>query len=292
MKANQHFTSEDDWREWGRACAVERCAQPHAYALCQFGLSRFMKCLERYAVQFNASREMEREEFFAHTEKAWLLLETHAQVKSNRQGKQYKAWLFARADMVPEDWLSMMESGASLLMRDAVRGYLRREYKRYGNHSYKVSSGFARGAVPLSDLLPNHASLVSHGAVPGRAAYELGDAAQHAVQKLWPALDRSDLIIIWARQLGCRFNDPDLQELVGVGKSRLHTLYKEILERICRQVNELFADDTAGFRLQLAQRIIELLGEKIFFHFFAEMATFRFLMIGEMNKVKRRGAHE
>jgi hypothetical protein len=281
LKANQHFTSEDDWREWERACAVERCAPPHAYALCQFGLSRFMKCLERYAVQFNASWEMEREQFLTQTEKAWRLLETHAQVKNNRQGKQYKAWLFARADLVPEDWLSMMESGASLLMRDAVRGYLRREYRQHGTHSFYALNGFEPGTVPLPDLIPDHASLGSGG-----AEYELRDAAQHAVQKLWPSLGRSERIILWARHMGFRFNDPDLQEAVGVGKSRLHTLYKEMLERICLHVSELFAEDAAEFRLQLAQRIIELLGEKIFSHFFAEMAAFRFLMIGEMNKVK------
>lgn len=266
MKPLKPSTTEHDWRTWEQVCAVEACPEDIARSLEKFGRHRFMHYLQRYASR-SGHRARFGDAFMRQDEQhAWHLFETHAQVGRDRAGKSYKKWLFARAANDPARWTSVVESGASLLMRDAVRAYLRREHSAHFMESLQQQRGTAETGYSLEDLLPDDQSV--NQAVEER---ELSDLATQLARQLLPALDHAERIALWSRSAGLILSDPRVLAWAECGKSKLHRSYERAVERICKRIQKAYADEGTAFGLALARRTIARLADEIMLELSAEI---------------------
>jgi len=231
------------WCEWKAACALDLCGEPARAHLRAFAKVRFDRCMRRYrgrggfgyagAAAVDGGR-------------AWHLLETHLVVRENRRGKRYKDWLFARAELGDGNRPAALESGASLLMRDVVRQYLRSECAR-------------AGAVSLDRLLTDTGEkpLTWHDLLPGstnpadEAAYREYDAlARQLAEELVPAATRRERVALLAKSVGLSLAATMAMKAAECGHSALHEAYHAFVRRLAATIRERYAgEDQAALRL-------------------------------------------
>ncbi len=267
-----HLTTEEAWRAWRTACAVDLCPPADGTVLRDFGAQRFRFYLDRYASR-TGHRAREGQTLRVPEDKdAWHFLETHAQVGTTREGKRYKDWLFARAETGTDTWLRVVESGASLLMRDAVREYLRREHTAAFMESLQRPAG--RGddtAYTLEELIPDQVELL--GDVEAREWNELGRATAETFLTTMTARER---IAVWARANSIALSDPDLTRWAACGKSALHDAYTQCVERMCAEIKRSYPAESPAIWVQLARVTLERLNGLLFQKIMAEKGAARF----------------
>ena len=243
------MTDANDWRAWKKTCAIDLCLPEVAASLRRFGAMRFAGYVKRAG--FSA----------VDAGNSWHLLETSCQVNRTRAGKRYKDWLFARADVSGGDWVSAVESGASLLMRSAAREFLRREQSP--RFMTSLEQPIAHGACCLADLLPD--SIVGRSDVEEAELDSLAGcfAAEYSV-----SLKRGELALLWARTHGISFADPQVGKLTRHGKSVLYEQFKHVLESLSRRIEAKLPGEDAGVQRDVMLRTVEKLGnlarEKLF----------------------------
>ncbi len=277
-------TSEQDWRTWEQVCAIDVCPEPVAHALHGFGRRRFLHYLQRYASRCG-HRVRIGDAFTRQDEQhAWHLFETHAQVGRDRAGKAYKKWLFARAAADPARWVAVVESGASLLMRDAVRSYLRREHSAAFMESLQQQRGSGETGFTLEELLPD--AQAPHEVLEER---ELTYLAERLAGELLPELDRTDRIALWCRSAGIILSDPRVLSWAECGKSKLHRAYERSVERICHRIRKTYAEEGDAFGLALARRTIAKLSDEKMLELSAEIEGLGFsISKRELNEEENR----
>ncbi|MCF7838281.1 MAG: hypothetical protein K9N49_06590 [Candidatus Marinimicrobia bacterium] len=246
------MTSRAAWQAWRAACAVDLCDAETAAMLRRFGAVRFARLLERYAGE---SGGLGRVSFAVDAREAWHLLETHTQVGRTRAGKRYKDWLFARARYQPAEWLRLVEAGAELLLRDAVREYLRREHLTVFMESLHQPLGDAAHAgYTLEDLLPSPGDPMDE-----LAEREWREVARREAACFFPTLSAPERIGLWARLQGFNLTDPDVAQWAGVAKSMLSCTHRACVERLCRHLKRAYPDESPTIWRLLAQRTLEAL---------------------------------
>ena len=275
---NKHLTTEQAWRTWRAACAVDLCPPSDAVVLRAFGAQRFRFYLDRYASR-TGHRPREGQTLRVSEDKdAWHFLETHAQAGATREGKRYKDWLFARAEQGTDTetgtdtWLRAVESGASLLMRDAVREYLRREHAAAFMESLQRPA--SRGddtAYTLEELIPDQVDPL--GIVEAREWNELGRATAESYLATMTARER---IALWARANSIALSDPDLTRWAACGKSALHDAYTQCVKRLCAEIKRSYAAESPAIWVQLARVTLERLNGLLFQKIMAEKGAARF----------------
>ncbi len=238
-------TREGSWREWKKMCAAGLCNKESGADLRHFGAARYSLYMRRYGALAGGAEHQ-------NAEHGWHLLETHAAVGTDRRGKRYKDWLFARADQSP-DWVSAVESGASLLMRDAVRENLRREYSPAWMTSIQQPlSGGESSPLTLEDLLPD--GVDPSDAVAEREWNELSRV--HARETL-PQLTECEQVVIWARGEGMTLNDPSLSARTGTSESILYKTHRAAVENICSELKNRYRDTSTACLIRLAGLILQ-----------------------------------
>jgi hypothetical protein len=264
----ESLTTAAAWRAWHAACALDLCKPAVVEQLRLFGSHRFRYYLNRYAArQGGGGVRLPRTP--AETE-VWHLLETHTQVSQSRAGKSYKKWLQSRArGQQGDDWLATMESGASLLMRDVVREFLRRE----GTAAFMVSTAQSIGGdgLTVEQLLPDPEQTAS-------ALLEMEDEAltDALADRLTPQLSERDGRILVASYLGIPFADADFQQWAGCSCSRAYELYQLCLRRLCEQIQLDFREESPAVWIKMAQKTSEKIKKRIFLKIFPEKASARF----------------
>jgi hypothetical protein len=242
-----HITSETTWNAWRSACAAARCTPDVAAELRGFGARRFALYLRRYG-----SRTGHHGDDLVSPDEVhgWHLLETRCQTGSTRNGKRYKDWLLARAEGA-SDPVAALESGASLLLRDTVREYLRREYAPAVMDSLDRLMGCDSGSWSLKDLLPAPSDPIE--AVGEREI----DALARTLAEQWvEGLDDREGKLLSARHRGWPLYDPRLVTWSGTSKSSLHRVYHRLIHHLGDMVNQACPDATAGERVDLARRTL------------------------------------
>lgn len=265
---NVSRTREGSWRAWKKMCAAGLCDAESEADLRHFGAARFSLYMRRYGSLAGGADHQ-------NAEHGWHLLETHAAAGTARRGKRYKDWLFARADQ-STDWLSAVESGASLLMRDAVRETLRRECSPAWMTSIQQPlAGGDSSPLTLEDLLPD--SVNPSDAVAEREWHELARA--HAAETL-PQLTECEQAVIWARGEGMALNDPALASRTGASESILYKTHRAAVENLCSHLKSRYTDTPAPCLIHLAGLILQELhrliseqksAQKEHPHFFKEL---------------------
>jgi hypothetical protein len=264
-----HLTTVEAWRVWRRTCAADLCPAAEAAQLREFGRLRFDRHLQRYAFRTGHQGPALR---VAETANAWHWFETHAQVSATRAGKRYKDWLFLRAEQHPGDWLSLVESGATLMLRDVVREYLRREHAAgFMQSLHRTLHARDQSGYTLEELLPDPqeplATLLDR---------ELADAAATLAADFFPSLDAREQIALWVRSRGFSLGDPDVQRWASCGRSVLHDVHARCLARLGAAVKRAHPDEDSACWLQLACRVVEELNRLIACHFSSDKSATRF----------------
>lgn len=132
-----------------RPCLVLICGANNVKEICVHSLSSFCPALCVSDEQQGPHR------FASDAEDGWHRFETHLLLKNTRGGKRYKDWLFARAEHVEWHPWDAIQGGATLLLRDVVREYLRREHAPDRVTSLHRPVGMVGDSnVTLEELLP------------------------------------------------------------------------------------------------------------------------------------------
>ena len=235
------MTRAEDWRAWKKACAADLCPAETAASLRRFGAVRFAGCVRRAGYASLTTRD------------PWHLVETYSQVNRTRAGKRYKDWLFARTEGMVGDWAACVEGGVSLLMRSAVREFLRCEHAPL--FMVSLDQPIGNGSFSLADLLPEPAD--RRGDVEDG---EIETLAARMADTMALSLSRTDLVLLWARTHGISFADPKVAKMTRQGKTMLYARFQEVVESVSRTLREELPREDAGVMRDLLMKTVMQLG--------------------------------
>jgi hypothetical protein len=239
------LTGLEQWEEWMARCAIGRCGAATAAALQRFGVHRFRRYLSAgLGARFTESAVPDGRDCFH-------LLETYCRVGTPRAGKRYKEWIASRGRGAPD--ATRFESGASLLFRNTVRLYLRRE----GPVPWQVSADAVidgTDGLTLSDLLPDT-----------REVAPIEPETVEAVGRACLArLPENHRIVALARRVGMPLSHPAVLALTGVGKSRTARLWVEVYERLAAETRRQEPTGDRELWLPIALHASEWIGNQLF----------------------------
>jgi hypothetical protein len=259
------------WLEWKRRCALGLCEPGAQATLEKFAYSRFSLYARRYAATTNVK---DANALCPSGHDAWHLLETHMAASKTAGGKHYKDWLFDRVRDSGDPSLSVIESGASVLIRSVVRENLRREFSAPNMISENtVVYGEGDSALTIQDLLPGGMSPAD--AVAQREFEQL--AKTHAGE-LVPGLSWREKLVLFAKSLGIALSHPEVEAAAECRKTVLNDAYKKCVHRITVQVQDQYANEEPDSVMLLslltineAMEITKIWGksEKRLAHFFS-----------------------
>ncbi len=222
------------WREWTARCALGLCGSATRAELRAFVSARFRHYARKCCFLTNADDPVQ---LFPSGVDAWHLFETRLRLRQTRAGKSYKQWLLAR-DGEGADRASM-ESGVSLLVRDVVREFLRREHmpRTFAALEQPVP-GVTGEAVSLRELLPGDADTAA--TVEQRERDALAATCARDVRE---RLSRREQVALLAREAGRSITDPAVLRAAGCGKSELSRAYHKALQSLAGHVRSRFRQE-------------------------------------------------
>lgn len=222
------------WSEWKARCALHRCADAVRARLQRFADSRFRAVWQRCA---GARAGMTPEPGVSPAD-AWHLFESHLVVRQTQAGKSYKDWLFARLEGSRGDPASVIEGGASLIVRDVVREHLRREYSPAATVSLQAPMGSGGGSLSLEDLLPGVVDVA--GDVQRREFMEM--AVRHA-RTILARATRAQRVALLARELGLPLHAPEVEAAARCRKSALSAGYHRLLKLLAEEMKLAYPEE-------------------------------------------------
>lgn len=237
----------EHWREWKEKCALALCGEEARRLLPGFVHARFGRFLEAYAQTTNAGRSSG---VTPCAGEAWHRFETHFRLHDSSGGKSYKQWLFAEMEGRGYAAQESVEAGATLLLRDVVREYLRREYssRRMVSISERRGMGACGGdGLSLEELLPG-------GMDTAREVEErdLGELARAESVAAFGRLGRRERIALLAHNAGLSLAHPEALQAAGCGRSALNDAFHSALAGIAVYVQAQHSRDDKSVQAALA----------------------------------------
>ena len=284
MASERHVGVSDlnCWMEWKERCALGLCSPRSVSALHAFALSRFRKFLSCYA-KHNATESP----YFADTE-AWHLFESHLVMKNTAGGKRYKDWLLARVGGSSDDPLDVIQGGATLIMRDVVREYLRRECSQ--THMVSLDAPIAGDgsggecSVALEDLLPGDADPAQEAEL-----HEYQRLSKAHAAEFFETMTRRERIACLARCIGLSLAHPAVGAAAGCGKSMVNAAYRNFVVRVFAALTARYSDDDRESLLALAVMTINEMKTTVFDWGKSESACSRLFLLAEGAEVQIPG---
>lgn len=232
------------WNQWRERCAAALCSQTCADALRVFGFVRF----RTYVQRLNRPVEL------PSAEVCWHLFESRIALQDSRPGKSAKNWLFART-RDPDQLFDAVQGGASLIMRDVVRDWIRRECPPREQVSLDV---VAPGTdLPLISMVP--CVVPARDTVEDREDAQLADALAVSMCNELP--DKAKRLLAACSE-GLSLNHPGLDARTGCGRSARYTLWHRLLHQVADAVKDGFAEENAAYQLHMAGLVLESLQKK------------------------------
>jgi hypothetical protein len=252
------------WSEWRQQCAAALCSHPARHTLHAWAYARFSRLLERCAARTKRTAPP------AHSvspRDAWHLFETYLTVPGSAGGKSYKKWLFSRTARSSDHPLDVVQSGASLIMRDVTRRYLRQE-----QHSWCMDS-LDRPLTGDGATAPTGRELLACVADPAdeAARREFERLAGDHAARLIEGIDKVDRVVLLARHCGRPLSDPEIERLAGRRKSALGRRYRAMVNAVVGELRALYPDDDGQGHLLLGAMTVENLQERVFLQEKVEM---------------------
>ncbi|MBN1676187.1 MAG: hypothetical protein JXR37_34405 [Kiritimatiellae bacterium] len=255
----------DCWIEWKQRCALDLCSDDSRRELQGYAFHRFRRLFLHYARSC-----AEYAEQAAYVEpgrvgdlapaRTWHLFESHLQIKTTRAGKRYKDWLFARTRFAGGSVLDAVQGGASLIMRDVVREWLRREFSPKNMVSLHAAVMAEDGTrLTLEDLLPGSVDPSSEMAL---REYERL-ARQHA-RDAFGQMSRRERVAFLAKALGLSLMAQDVQRAAGCSRSVLRAEYLNRMQTISDRLKSVYPDEDGDGVLRLLRMTLSELRDMVF----------------------------
>ena len=225
------------WTEWHEMCALARCADTTCRQLQSFAMTRFRRMVRVHVAGPLGARTSA---LIPSVDDVWHLFESHLVVRGTSRGKRYKEWLFARTAITRDNALDVIEAGATLIMRDVVREYRRRELPWDRSVSMDQPVGGDAGDLTMHDLLPGTTDPVEE---IGRREYER--LSRRHAQDLFGGMPVRARVALLARGLGLPLSHGEVAKAAGCGKSALNVTFREVMKTAAEALRSQYpSDDT------------------------------------------------
>jgi hypothetical protein len=231
------------WVEWRRRCALGLCADSTARDLSNFAgyrFSRFLRRVRGLTPGRSAADVSARE--------AWHRFETHLLVTRTQAGKRYKDWLFARIEGSDDEPLDVVQGGATLILRDVVRAFVREE----GCDAHTVS--LHDRVAGRDDLTLSIEDLLACDADPRETAAqrEYEDLAVRHASELFGGIPRRLRILLAARERGIPLTHPVVSQLTNCRKSVANDALRTCLRQVFDSLKLKYQDEDHEAVVRLA----------------------------------------
>jgi hypothetical protein len=246
----------EDWLAWKSRCARALCTKDTQRRLGYFALYRFGIQLRRQLATTNLRPE-DAVRQHPTEEDAWHRFESFAALTQTRQGKRYKDWIFARIQQSNRSALDTIQSGATLILRSAVRDYLRGEYAPHRAASLDQPVG--DGTLTLGDLLPGLVSTEDDA-----TTREYNTLAEGHAHRVFEGLSRRERVGLLARLMGVALDHDDVLVAADCGKSTLNQAVKNLWVHMRESLLREYREDGHDAIMALATLVIQHL-ERITF---------------------------
>jgi len=223
-----------------------------------FAIVRFNALVSKCAVKLNMG---ERLNAGLRAADAWHLWETHLVVGRGRAGKCYKDWLFSRIPTESTascDTLDILQGGATLIMRDVVREFLRREFSAKNVLSLSEKTMFDASGVALEDLLP--ADVDPSQEVELR---ELDNIALTLARDFFEDMSLRERVAVLARGIGLSLAHPSVEKAGGCRKTMLNQALWTFVKRLADRLSLDFSQEDKETVRLLAARIYARVAEQV-----------------------------
>lgn len=194
----------------------------------------------------------------------WHRFESHFILTRTLAGKSYKRWLFDRVRRLNGGAIDIVESGASLIVREVVRVYVQEERCRDerldampGEGTWAVGGRGAPSGLTAKDLL--QAPSDTRAAVDAQVRQTL---AGEMAAALFEQTDRGERWALAARGLDLPFSDATLERASGLAKSRLYQLFNHVVLEVARQVENRLPATDRDERVPLGACLLECLYDR------------------------------
>jgi len=233
---------------WHDRCALARCTDEACQDLQGYAFDRFQQYL----------RKIEPGLYPPKAADAWHAFESHLALGRSRTAKAWKQWLFARGGKTPG--LDCIQGGATLIMRDVVRDYLRREYAPDWMHSLDapVKQEASSTTLALGDLLAD-----PQDPLAVLEQKECEELAKHLAERASNLLTHRQSIALLAYQKGKALNHPAVLQAAQCGKSSLCNALHQALHTLARMIQSELPGETPDTRVAIAGLLIAKISEKI-----------------------------
>jgi DNA-directed RNA polymerase specialized sigma24 family protein len=239
----------ENWNMWQERCAAARCTQAAQYDLFGFAFDRFQRYLQKVRPSFAPPSPPD----------AWHAFESHLALGRTRSLKAWKAWLFARGGERPT--LGCIQGGATLIMRDVVRSYLRNEHHPTWMTSLDAPLDQAAGrqgsAVAMEDLLPASADPLA-----ALAAQELQTLAKQLVVVAIKRLSLREQMALTVQHAGKALSHQAVTKAAGCGKSSVFNALHQGMQKMAAVLQKELPQESPGARMQVARELIDIIAKE------------------------------
>lgn len=241
------------WQMWHERCALKLCTETAQYDLQGFAYDRFRQYLQKLSKSIPAPQASD----------AWHAFESHLALGKKRSTKTWKKWLFARAGSPAT--LNCIQGGATLIMRDVVRQYLRREYSPAWLTSLDASvqqtgqpnaSGETR--ISLGDLLPDNTSPIE--AIENNECREL---AMKLYPEIFDSLSHRENIALVTHCAGKTLSHPSVAKAGNCGKSSLCNALHQGSQKIAETLKHALPAESSQVLMLIAGQILDRIHKKM-----------------------------
>lgn len=233
------------WEQWRERCAAGRCDEGVRRRLSSFAGRRAGLWWERVGAGHRFAPPK--------PDDAWHRFETHLVTSRTRAGRAYKAWLFARAEgLSGVAWLDAICGSATLVMRDVVRDWFRREMPLPAAVSLNTP-------VPGTDGL-TLADLISGGENPAAAAAarDLDAAAWRLAAGVFAASERPARVGLCLRALGHPLYGPAAERMARCGKTKLNAAVRKFARALAEDAMRTYGGDGRNVAKDVAMRAMTM----------------------------------
>ncbi len=221
-------------------CALDLCSKDSISALHTFVKLRFGKLLNRGLGESAQTPD-----------NPWHLFEAHMTIKQTRQGKCYKDWLFARLVHSADPDINVLEGGATLIIRDVVREYLRQECAKPQTVSLDKALSGEFSDFTLLDLLASEQSPIN--AICMLEYERLADSyAEELIQNL---TDRESIALL-AKYMGISLVNPLVLETAECKKTVFTKTYVKFVQKVARRIKTEYAEEDTQSLLTLTLMVL------------------------------------
>ena len=228
------------WSQWRERCASQLCDAPARDLLQGFVATRFNRFIQRIGFAVKNVRGAG----LVPASQCMHLLESFIAVGQHKKGKAYKNWLFTRA---PETQVGAVEGGVTVLIRDVVRDYVRKEFSPIFMCSMEdLTAGMRGRGLTIDDL-------ISVGPAPDEAvaAREVKELAVEGAHAFVERVDHRTRVALVARELGLSLADPLVLDIAGCRKSALNDSHQKLCQHVCAVLKKRFPREHPGVVRQL-----------------------------------------